>query len=200
MPDDCRRDRNTLSVAKIFTIAISVGKFSQAEPAEQLLVRFMLNHERSTDAAANSAGAGGIEVFNGSFAPVSLGTGAFATPAAITQDERIPLRQWLPEQANQCFFGVWRRRCRSLTALRGLLETCRHSYCQPRSMLSMWAVSRTSSANACIRSSSIYCAVLETLMALTILLVASQTAAATQRMRGLRYSVAGPTIGTTTGA
>ena len=33
--------------------------------------------------AANQAGTGSINVFNSSFAPVSLGTGAFATPTAI---------------------------------------------------------------------------------------------------------------------
>ncbi len=33
--------------------------------------------------AANNAGTGGIDVFNSAFAPVSLGVGAFATPAAI---------------------------------------------------------------------------------------------------------------------
>jgi uncharacterized protein (TIGR03118 family) len=34
--------------------------------------------------AANQAGAGSINVFNSSFAPVNLGAGAFATPAAIS--------------------------------------------------------------------------------------------------------------------
>src|SRR5450432_1682397 len=34
--------------------------------------------------AANNAGTGGIDVFNSAFAPVSLGVGAFATPAAIS--------------------------------------------------------------------------------------------------------------------
>jgi uncharacterized protein (TIGR03118 family) len=34
--------------------------------------------------AANQAGTGSINAFNSSFAPVSLGAGAFATPAAIT--------------------------------------------------------------------------------------------------------------------
>jgi uncharacterized protein (TIGR03118 family) len=40
--------------------------------------------------AANQAGAGSINVFNSSFAPVSLGAGAFATPAAISALNLVP--------------------------------------------------------------------------------------------------------------
>jgi uncharacterized protein (TIGR03118 family) len=40
--------------------------------------------------AANQAGAGSINVFNSSFAPVSLGAGAFATPAAISVLNLVP--------------------------------------------------------------------------------------------------------------
>jgi TIGR03118 family protein len=40
--------------------------------------------------AANQAGTGSINVFNSSFAPVSLGAGAFATPAAISALGLVP--------------------------------------------------------------------------------------------------------------
>jgi uncharacterized protein (TIGR03118 family) len=40
--------------------------------------------------AANDAGSGSINVFNSSFAPVSLGAGAFATPAAISALGLVP--------------------------------------------------------------------------------------------------------------
>jgi len=40
--------------------------------------------------AANSASAGGINVYNSSFVPVSLGAGAFATPAAISAKGLVP--------------------------------------------------------------------------------------------------------------
>ena len=40
--------------------------------------------------AANSAGVGSVNVFNSSFAPVSLGVGAFATPAAIAALGLVP--------------------------------------------------------------------------------------------------------------
>jgi uncharacterized protein (TIGR03118 family) len=40
--------------------------------------------------AANSAGVGSVNVFNSSFAPVSLGAGAFATPPAISALGLVP--------------------------------------------------------------------------------------------------------------
>src|ERR1700722_7056014 len=40
--------------------------------------------------AANRAGAGGIDVFNGSFAPATLPAGAFATPAGIKTAGLVP--------------------------------------------------------------------------------------------------------------
>src|SRR5271163_3326845 len=43
-----------------------------------------INQAQTQLYAANQAGTGGINVFNTSFAPVSLAPGAFATPAAIT--------------------------------------------------------------------------------------------------------------------
>ena len=47
-----------------------------------------INQAQNMLYAAN--GAGGIDVFNGSFAPVSLGSGAFATPAAINAKHLVP--------------------------------------------------------------------------------------------------------------
>jgi len=43
-----------------------------------------INQAQTLLYAANNAGTGSINVFNSSFAPVSLGAGAFATPAAIS--------------------------------------------------------------------------------------------------------------------
>jgi uncharacterized protein (TIGR03118 family) len=43
-----------------------------------------INQAQTQLYAANQAGTGSINVFNSSFAPVSLGAGAFATPAAIS--------------------------------------------------------------------------------------------------------------------
>jgi uncharacterized protein (TIGR03118 family) len=43
-----------------------------------------INQAQTQLYAANNAGTGSIDVFNSSFAPVSLGAGAFATPAAIS--------------------------------------------------------------------------------------------------------------------
>jgi uncharacterized protein (TIGR03118 family) len=43
-----------------------------------------INQAQTQLYAANQAGAGSINVFNSAFAPVSLGAGAFATPAAIS--------------------------------------------------------------------------------------------------------------------
>jgi uncharacterized protein (TIGR03118 family) len=43
-----------------------------------------INQAQTQLYAANQAGTGSINVFNSSFAPVSLGTGAFATPTAIS--------------------------------------------------------------------------------------------------------------------
>ena len=43
-----------------------------------------INQAQTQLYAANNAGTGGIDVFNSAFAPVSLGVGAFATPAAIS--------------------------------------------------------------------------------------------------------------------
>jgi uncharacterized protein (TIGR03118 family) len=49
-----------------------------------------INQAQTQLYAANQAGAGSINVFNSSFAPVSLGAGAFATPTAISALGLVP--------------------------------------------------------------------------------------------------------------
>ena len=49
-----------------------------------------INQAKTQLYAANSAGSGSINVFNSSFAPVSLGAGAFATPAAAAAAGLVP--------------------------------------------------------------------------------------------------------------
>jgi uncharacterized protein (TIGR03118 family) len=49
-----------------------------------------INQAQTQLYAANQAGTGGVNVFNSSFAPVSLGAGAFATPAAISALNLVP--------------------------------------------------------------------------------------------------------------
>src|SRR6266851_813945 len=49
-----------------------------------------INQAKTQLYAANSAGVGSVNVFNSSFAPVSLGAGAFATPTAISALGLVP--------------------------------------------------------------------------------------------------------------
>ena len=49
-----------------------------------------INQAKTQLYAANSAGSGSINVFNSSFAPVSLGAGAFATPTAAAAAGLVP--------------------------------------------------------------------------------------------------------------
>jgi uncharacterized protein (TIGR03118 family) len=49
-----------------------------------------INQAQTQLYAANQAGTGSVNVFNSSFAPVSLGAGAFATPAAISALNLVP--------------------------------------------------------------------------------------------------------------
>jgi uncharacterized protein (TIGR03118 family) len=49
-----------------------------------------INQAQTQLYAANQAGTGSINVFNSSFAPVSLGAGAFATPSAISALGLVP--------------------------------------------------------------------------------------------------------------
>jgi uncharacterized protein (TIGR03118 family) len=57
--------------------------FVQQTVANAVFTGLAINHAQTELYAANNAGTGGIDVFNSAFAPVSLGVGAFATPAAI---------------------------------------------------------------------------------------------------------------------
>ena len=49
-----------------------------------------INEAQTLLYAANDAGTGSINVFNNSFAPISLGAGTFATPTAIGQLGLVP--------------------------------------------------------------------------------------------------------------
>jgi uncharacterized protein (TIGR03118 family) len=49
-----------------------------------------INQAKTQLYAANSVGTGSVNVFNSSFAPVSLGSGAFATPQAISALGLVP--------------------------------------------------------------------------------------------------------------
>jgi uncharacterized protein (TIGR03118 family) len=64
--------------------------FTQATTPGAAYTGLAINHAQTQLYAANNAGAGGINVFNSSFAPVSLGVGAFATPSAISALGLVP--------------------------------------------------------------------------------------------------------------
>jgi uncharacterized protein (TIGR03118 family) len=58
--------------------------FNQVTTAGACYSGLAINQAQTQLYAANNAGTGSIDVFNSSFAPMSLGAGAFATPAAIS--------------------------------------------------------------------------------------------------------------------
>lgn len=58
--------------------------FVQTTVAGTVFTGLAINQAQNQLYAANSAGPGGIQVFNSSFAPASLAPGAFATPSNIT--------------------------------------------------------------------------------------------------------------------
>jgi uncharacterized protein (TIGR03118 family) len=62
----------------------------QVTTAGAVFTGLAINQAQNQLYAANSAGAGSIDVFNSSFAPVTLGAGAFATPAAINALGLVP--------------------------------------------------------------------------------------------------------------
>jgi uncharacterized protein (TIGR03118 family) len=64
--------------------------FIQATTAGASYTGLAINQANTQLYAANSAGSGSINVFNSSFAPVSLGAGAFATPAAAAAAGLVP--------------------------------------------------------------------------------------------------------------
>ena len=57
--------------------------FNQQTVQGAVFTGLTINTAQTQLYAANSAGTGGIQVFNSAFAPISLGAGAFATPSAI---------------------------------------------------------------------------------------------------------------------
>jgi uncharacterized protein (TIGR03118 family) len=61
-----------------------VTAFIQATTAGADYSGLAINQAQTELYAANNAGTGSIDVFNSTFTPVSLGAGAFATPAAIS--------------------------------------------------------------------------------------------------------------------
>jgi uncharacterized protein (TIGR03118 family) len=64
--------------------------FVQATTPGAAYTGLAINQAQTQLYAANNAGTGSINVFNSSFAPVSLGTGAFATPPAISALGLVP--------------------------------------------------------------------------------------------------------------
>jgi uncharacterized protein (TIGR03118 family) len=58
--------------------------FNQVTTAGACYSGLAINQAQTQLYAANNAGTGSIDVFNSSFAPMSLGAGAFATPTAIS--------------------------------------------------------------------------------------------------------------------
>ncbi len=64
--------------------------FVQQTIAGAVFTGLAINQAQTELFAANSAGTGGIDVFNSAFAPVTLAAGAFATPAAITALGLVP--------------------------------------------------------------------------------------------------------------
>ena len=64
--------------------------FIQATTPGASYTGLAVNQAQTQLYAANNAGTGSINVFNSSFAPVSLGAGAFATPTAISALGLVP--------------------------------------------------------------------------------------------------------------
>jgi uncharacterized protein (TIGR03118 family) len=64
--------------------------FTQVTTSGASYTGLAINQAQTQLYAANNAGTGGINVFNSSFAPVSLGAGAFATPTAISALGLVP--------------------------------------------------------------------------------------------------------------
>jgi uncharacterized protein (TIGR03118 family) len=64
--------------------------FIQATTTGASYTGLAINQAQTQLYAANDLGTGSVNVFNGSFAPVSLGAGAFATPAAISASGLVP--------------------------------------------------------------------------------------------------------------
>jgi uncharacterized protein (TIGR03118 family) len=68
----------------IYAWDTGAAAFNQYTTAGACYTGLAINQAQTVLYAANNAGTGSIDVFNSAFAPVSLGAGAFATPAAIS--------------------------------------------------------------------------------------------------------------------
>jgi uncharacterized protein (TIGR03118 family) len=64
--------------------------FIQATTAGASYTGLAINQAQTQLYAANDLGTGSVNVFNSAFAPLSLGAGAFATPAAISASGLVP--------------------------------------------------------------------------------------------------------------
>jgi uncharacterized protein (TIGR03118 family) len=64
--------------------------FTQATTPGAIYTGLSINQAQNQLYAVNNAGTGGINVFSSSFAPVSLGAGAFATPTVISALGLVP--------------------------------------------------------------------------------------------------------------
>ena len=64
--------------------------FTQTSVAGASFTGLAINQADTELFAANTAGAGGIDVFNSSFQQISLGANAFATPTAVSAEGLVP--------------------------------------------------------------------------------------------------------------
>jgi uncharacterized protein (TIGR03118 family) len=64
--------------------------FTQVSVAGASFTGLAINHTDTRLFAANTAGAGGIDVFNNAFHQISLGANAFATPTAVSALNLVP--------------------------------------------------------------------------------------------------------------
>ena len=64
--------------------------FTQTSVAGASFTGLAINQADTELFAANTAGAGGIDVFNNAFQQISLGAGAFATPTAVSAKGLVP--------------------------------------------------------------------------------------------------------------
>jgi uncharacterized protein (TIGR03118 family) len=64
--------------------------FTQTSVAGASFTGLAINKADTELFAANTAGAGGIDVFNSSFQQISLGANAFMTPTAVKSDGLVP--------------------------------------------------------------------------------------------------------------
>jgi uncharacterized protein (TIGR03118 family) len=68
----------------------TANAFTQTSVAGASFTGLAINHTDTELFAANTAGAGGIDVFNNSFQQISLGANAFAAPTAVSAKGLVP--------------------------------------------------------------------------------------------------------------